>query len=288
LAFAVPISLVILGLFTYWFAFADRYFIFLYHHDMGSVVPDTSPFSAVTSSRYWMAGLVASGAIMVLYAAVNWLVGRLQAHYYSPPWWWVWVLCAIALLVGIPAVTMIANQPTLPLKNAAQTTLATLAGLALALLPGRMAAGQPTDLLWLAADGWGLALIMVTVTGLQNLPRWLAQGGTGWVWATIVILLAAMVWMLAITGLRIWQRLPVPGAVTLFIAGLCVAYGLLPLMHNLYVWTVDGYYYISNSNNFFSDYLTCQLAAWLAAGVLAAAVTWLRRHAAGRRATALL
>ena len=56
---AVPVSLLVLSLFYYWFAVADRFFIFLYYHDMGSVVPDTSPFSPVTSSRYWMAGLVA-------------------------------------------------------------------------------------------------------------------------------------------------------------------------------------------------------------------------------------
>jgi hypothetical protein len=70
-----------LSLFAYWFAVADRYTVFLYDHDMGPLVPDTSPFSRVTSSRYWMAGLVAGGAVLVLYGAANGLLGRLRADY---------------------------------------------------------------------------------------------------------------------------------------------------------------------------------------------------------------
>ena len=57
---ALPISLFILGLFCYWFAMADRYVTFLYGH-LGAI-----PFDDVTNSRYWMAGLVASGAVMVV------------------------------------------------------------------------------------------------------------------------------------------------------------------------------------------------------------------------------
>jgi LPXTG-motif cell wall-anchored protein len=57
LVHALPLSLIVLGLLAYWFVIADRYCAFLYYHDMGPVAPDTSPFSPVTSSRYWMAGL---------------------------------------------------------------------------------------------------------------------------------------------------------------------------------------------------------------------------------------
>jgi len=71
---AVPIVASVAGLLYYWFAIADRHMVFLYYHDMGAVVPDTSPFSPVTSSRYWMTGLVASGAVMVVHPAINWLL----------------------------------------------------------------------------------------------------------------------------------------------------------------------------------------------------------------------
>ena len=49
---ALPVTVLVLSLCYYWFAVADRYIIFLYYHDMGPLVPDTSPFSVVTSSRY--------------------------------------------------------------------------------------------------------------------------------------------------------------------------------------------------------------------------------------------
>ncbi|NJN94915.1 MAG: hypothetical protein HC875_12845 [Anaerolineales bacterium] len=48
-----------------------------------------------------------------------------------------------ALMVGIPTITMLVNQPTMPLVNAVQITLAALIGLGVALLPGRLAAKQP-------------------------------------------------------------------------------------------------------------------------------------------------
>ena len=43
----------------YWFAVANRYVIFLHAH------LDATPFDDVTRSRYWIAGLVASGIVMV-------------------------------------------------------------------------------------------------------------------------------------------------------------------------------------------------------------------------------
>ena len=103
---ATPLTALVLGLFYHWFAVADRHIVFLYNHDMGPLYPDTSPFSFVTSSRYWMAGLVATGAVMVLYVTVNTLWGRLVAVYRSPLWWRVWGWCALPLLVGIPAITI--------------------------------------------------------------------------------------------------------------------------------------------------------------------------------------
>ena len=84
---AVPIVALVAGLLYYWFAVANRHIVFLYYHDMGPVVPDTSPFSSATGSRYWMAGLVASGAVMMLHIVLNWLLGRLLGSYACPPWW---------------------------------------------------------------------------------------------------------------------------------------------------------------------------------------------------------
>ena len=74
LFFAVPIVAFVISLFYTWFAVLDRYFIFLYHHNMGPGF-DTTPFGWVTASHYWMSGLVAGGAVMVPYMAINPVLG---------------------------------------------------------------------------------------------------------------------------------------------------------------------------------------------------------------------
>ncbi len=69
LLYAAPVSSFVLGLFYYGFGVADRYAVFLYDH-LGA-----GPFHGRTVNRYWMSGLVASGAELVLYAIANWLGG---------------------------------------------------------------------------------------------------------------------------------------------------------------------------------------------------------------------
>ena len=276
---ALPVVALVTGLMYYWFAIADRHIVFLYYHDMGAVVPDTSPFSPVTGSRYWMTGLVAGGAVMLLYLALNWLLSRLLDGYVCPPWYRVWVLCAPALLIAVPAITLTVNTPRLPLVIAAQTTAATLVGLALALLPGSIAAKDPISLICTAADGLWVMLVMVSIAGLQNLPRWQAGGGDRWVRLVILLLVSSVVWSLIVTALRFLSRTPISTTVTLFLAGACVAYLFLPLLHH--VAFTDGYYYITNSSNSLADDLTYQSAAWLIAGGMILGVTALRRALAG-------
>ncbi|MCP4428032.1 MAG: hypothetical protein GY803_26400, partial [Chloroflexi bacterium] len=257
---------------------ADRYIIFLYNHDMGPVVPDTSPFSRVTASRYWMAALVASGGVMILYGLVNWVWGRLDKGYAPPDWKQVWKMTAVPLILGIPLITMTANNPTLPLKNAAQVTLAALVGLALALPPGQLAARQPAKLVWLALDGFGLMFVMTTISNLANLPRWLAVGAAQYVWMAIVSLIAGLVGLLILSGLQVWRKTAVFSPLAIFIAGLSISHLFMPLVHHLLF--TDGYYYISDSDNFFSQQVWLQLITWLAAALLSFGLAQLRQRAA--------
>jgi hypothetical protein len=178
------------------------------------------------------------GAVMVLYAAANWLLARFVANYRPPAWWRVWALCAVPLLIGILAITMTVNQPTLPALNAAQTTFATLIGLALALMPGRMATERPADLILLAFDGWGVMLVLLHTAMLEDVNRWLASGATWRLQIIIVGFVAGVVWLLIMTGLRIWRCISIPNAAAVFTAGLCVAYPLVTLVHHLFV--TDG------------------------------------------------
>src|SRR5574341_351648 len=261
-AHALPISLLILALFYYWFGVADRYAVFLYEH-MGA-----TPFDEVTASRYWMAGLVADGWVMVLYTAFNTAAGRLWRERYIAPAWRVWVVCAPFLAVGIPAITMTVNRPTLPVLNALECTAATLAGLIVAHMPGKLAAERPADLVWLAADGLALVPVLITLRVVE-LPR----RGVG-----ITPLVAGLVAAGSIIGGVIWLGLMTlarrrghrlsPGAGAIFLAGLGESYILMPLAHHLFA-TPPGYPYITTASNFFAYDPFLQAAVLIIAGGLA-------------------
>jgi hypothetical protein len=280
LAAAVPISLFVLGLFIYWFAVADRYAIFLYGHNAPGI-PLAQPFDAMTRGRYWMAGLVAAGAVMVIYTTVNWVLGRIAARrgrdYRPPAWWRVWVLCALPLAIGIPAITMTLNTPTLPFGLAAACAIATLAGLALALLPGEWAARRPVDLTWLAFDGIGLMPILLLLRSVELPGRGVSVTTPLAVLFAFGGLLAGMIWLDIMTGLRAWRRRPTPPAGALLAAGLCLSYLLMPLVHHLLA-TPPGWRYISTASNFFAFNPTLQLAVFPVAAGLSIGITRLRNR----------
>jgi len=225
------------------------------------LVPDTSPFSKVTASRYWMAGLVACGMIMLLYIFANWVMGRRSKRYYPPAWKRVWVIAAALLSIGLPAITMGVNDPRLPAFLAVLVTVATLVSLALSLMPGALAARQPKRLLWLFLDGWGVALLLWTLHHMADIEEWMDMGAKWRIALAIIILLAGCCWLILLSFIQVWRRKMFEGTVNLFLAGLCVAYLLIPLLH--YVLFSDDYRYITNSDNFFARNLGIQFLAWL-------------------------
>jgi len=271
---AIPVSVFVLGLFYYWFAVADRYMIFLYGH-LGA-----TPFDDVTSSRYWMSGLVASGALMVVYTTANWLLGRVAAlrhrDYRPPPWWHVWVLCVTPLVIGMPVITMTLNWPTLPGSNASACILVTLVGLALALTPGSFAAQRPSDLGWLTLDGVGLMPSLLSLHVIELPARGSVSAATAYMVASGSIFAGAL-WLGIMTGLRAWRKKSWPGASTLFVAGLCLSYLLMPLVHHL-LFTPRRCRYISAASNFFPHNICVQLIVFFVAAILAIGITRLRRR----------
>jgi hypothetical protein len=245
--------------------------IFLYDH-LGA-----TPFDDVTSSRYWMSGLVACGAVMVGYAIVNWLLGRVAAlrqwDYCPLAWWQVWGLCVIPLVIGIPIITMTFNWPTLSPSNASACVVATLIGLALALVPGSLATQRPLDLGWLILDGLGLMPSLLLLRAIELPSRGLVSVPVAYL-AALGGTLAGVVWLGIMTGLRVWRRKSPPEASTLFVAGLCLSYLLMPLEHHLSL--PAEYRYISTSSNFFAFNVGVQLMVLFVAAILAIGITRLR------------
>lgn len=275
---AIWICALILGLFFYWFAFANRYIVFLYTH------LDAAPFDASTSSRYWMSGLVASGFVLIIYAGINWLCGlvasRGQWLYRPPRWWQVWLLCTIPLVLGILLITMRLNWPTLPLGLALACVATALAGLAMALLPGAIAANQPGQLISLCLYGIGVTPTLLLVRAVE-LPHYGLASASYAYTVAVAAPIAGAAWLLLLIGVQV--RPPSPTAI--FMAGLTLSYLILPLLHYLF-FVPPTYRYITTATNFFAHDLGIQLLSYLAAAALAFGVKGFRRFGHARTKTA--
>jgi hypothetical protein len=290
LLFAIPMVAFIIFLFYTWFAVLDRYFIFLYFHDMGPGF-DTTPFGWVTASRYWMSGLVAAGAVMVPYMAIHFVLGRVLKTFRSPEWWRVWILCAVPLSMAIPAIVMTVNDPVLPLANAAQVTAATLLGLALAVVLGQVAANRPLAYILLMLDGFALACLLIALPSFEDYPRWLARGSTTYIYRHLAMVTACVVLLMIMTGgYYAWRRAEIPDPILWFIAGLDISYLFLPLYHHLFwckddgSWTDPDYFaYISDADNYFARSPLVQIGVWIAVALVVLGLTRLRLWLFGQR-----
>lgn len=273
--YAVVISLFIIALYYYWFAIADRYGIFLYNH------LHSKPFDANTRSRYWMTGLVASGGVMILYTLANWYLGRFAGLFHRtfipPQWWQVWLISIPFSGAGILIITMNVNQPTLSFTHAIPCALTAIIGLAFALLPGKIAARQPSRLIWLILAGLGLVPSLLLLR-LAELPS------RGFVEASVAYpvafgaVMAGAIWSWGVTRLYSRRSKCCIKMMELLLAGICLSYLLLPLAHHLFL-SPPEFRYISNSANFFAFNFHIQLMSWLVALISAFVITnTLRGH----------
>lgn len=265
---------VILALFYYWFAVADRYAVFLYEH-LGA-----APFDAVTRSRYWMAGLVAAGVVLLLYTGANWAMGRLatlRGRVFRPsPWKQVWLLSAAPLILGVVWITTTQNAPTLPMGLALQAALSALVGLGLALWPGAWAAQRPLDLLWLMAEGAGVALVLQLAWAVELPKRGLVAPALGWALG-LGSLIASALWLAGMAIVRRWRGRPSPEPALLLAAGFSICYLLLPLAHYLF-GTPPGYRYITTAGNFFASERVVQALVWAEAVGIVVVTNYLERR----------
>ncbi len=248
LIYAFPLTLLLLALFYYWFAVADRFIVFLYGH-LGATA-----FDSRTSSRYWMSGLVANGGVLVANVALHWVRGRwaaVRGNVYRPPTWWgIWLLSVVPLTTGILVITTTCNRPTLPPDQARTCALVAGLGLALALTPTSLAATHPTEILWLIPAGGGVAFLLLflrvvelPVQGLVAPHRAysvLVGGGT------LALITTTLTTYLHARRCHVAWR-----ARQLLLAGAALAYLFLPLLHHLLL-TPPEYRYISSAANFFA------------------------------------
>ena len=261
----------VLALIYYWFGVVDRYVVFLYGHVDGPGDTPALPFDAVTRSRYWMSGLVAAGVVSVAYVALMIVAGTLarrRGRQLEPaPWWRAWLWSAGPLAVGVPWITMTQNQPTLPPDAALAVTGAALAALALALLPGSLAAVAPRELSWLAAYGLALLPTLALWRAIELPARGILDPPMAWTIALVSVLLSAV--LLAL--LRGWrhrrQRRDLHAGAVLM-AGIWWLALFAPLAHHV-VFAPKIYRYITSAENVLGFHPVTPLTALALAGLLA-------------------
>ena len=272
---ALPVQAFVLGLYYYWFGIADRRYLFLYEHR------GATPFDATTSSRYWVAGLVASACVLITYTGACWLGGqysRIRGRAFQPPAWWrVWAIAAGPVAAGTVLIVSTAGSPALPWPLALASAATAVAGLALALMPAALAASRPRTLVWLAADGLALAPTLLLLRAIE-LPTSGLKVSMTLAWTVVGAGLATTgLALAALSGLRAWRRQPPSSPLATLCAGLAVAYLGMPLLHHL-VFTPPDYRYISAGANFFASSAPMQLTVVASAALIAMGAAALRRR----------
>jgi hypothetical protein len=221
-----------------------------------------------------MSGLVASGMVLVILTPSNWLLGRLIPAYEPPRWWWVWLFCALPVAAGIYLITTRLNAPVLPAPLGGAVVLATLVGLALALLPGRMAARRPRELLWLTLSGAGLMGSLLLLRAVELPATGLVKPGLAYGVAAVGTLGGAC-WSLVVGWLYAQRREEAWTPFRVFISGVTLSYLVIPLVHYL-LFTPLAYRYISLADNFFARTIPLQLFSFAVAGGLSLGVVRLQ------------
>ncbi len=278
--YAIPVVLLIGGLFYYWFAVANRFIIFLYGH-LGATY-----FEEPTVSRYWMAGFVASGALLVSYTAIH-AMGGMWARWHDrsivpPAWQRVWALCAGPLTVVVYAIARYGDVPHLPPILALTCVGSTLIGAALALIPAELAARAPGEFTWRAVVGLGVTPALLLLRAIELPATGLLAPAVAYPVAIGSTLAGALG-----SGVAVWFYVRRHKAVwawhEILVAALCWSYLLLPLAHHLF-FTPVHYRYITTMSNFFALTWEMQGLCWIVATLLAVGLTRLQHHLVEREA----
>jgi hypothetical protein len=249
---------VMLGLFYYWFAIANRYVVFLYEH-LGA-----GPLQEPNYSRHWMAGLVASGALLCVYALVGWCYRSVVIAFHKtdhlPFWQHVWLLSAPPVAIGIWAITTRCNFPTLPWPLSARCIIATWIGMALALWLADLIVQQTSEALWVILHGAGMVPILLLLRAVELPFYGLASPAPACLLGTAG-LVAGVLWMAGMARWRLVWRRPPLSPFSIFCAGLGLSYVVLPFAHYLFL-TPPGIRYISTAGNFFAMSPVVQWMCW--------------------------
>ena len=268
---AALVSVLVLALYSLWFVFLDRRFIFLYGH------LHSTPFDFRTASRYWMTGLVASGAVLIACAVVNLVIKKICRNYQLPDWKVIWEYVCLILILPLLIILAFVGKPPIPALLFLWILVVLFAGLRLALYASNFIVTNFSQSVFAFFDGLALVPVLLFIPlGLEfglrkSLPAVL-------IIAPIVIAGIALfgLWIMTLFYKRF--KKPYPSQINIFLSGLVSSYLLLPLLH--YLGSRPGYIrYISDSANFFANKIWLQAVTFLAtAGVLWLVGKWRKNN----------
>lgn len=259
---ALGIAAVVLALFYFWFVALDRRFIFLYEH-LGA-----TPFDAETSSRYWMAGLVAAGIVLLLYAAVNLLLRRFVRAYRLPEWRAVWLMAFLPASFFLYRILADVGDPPLPWALTLVVLFVLGAGGALALYAASELVRSPRRSLWAWLDSLALLPVLLMLPLVVDFA--MRRENLALLWLESILVLCGLAWAAVMTYAYRRFKQPYPPASQVLLAGVVSAWLLLPVLH-YFISRPDNIRYISSGSNFFADSLWLELVTL----ALAAGVAWL-------------
>jgi hypothetical protein len=237
-----------------WFSLRKSY---LYDH-LGA-----TPFDAVTSSRYWMAGLVAGGYLCVVLTPIV-LVGLGRGRRWLPAPGRVMAAAVAPLVAGVLVVTAWLGTPRLPWGLAALVSLTTVIGAYLALWAAHTVQQRRWSSLWLALDGAGLVPVL-TLTQVIELPGRGLSVSPSLAWGIMAAsLVFGVVWRAVMAWVYRRVGMVPPRAWAVVRAGLALGYVGLPALHH-WIETPPGYKYITTADNFMARSPWLLAATWATA-----------------------
>lgn len=242
-----------LAVFYYAFVVANRHKLFLYYH------LDFIPTDYTTQSRYWMLGLVVSGAILVFFSFLYSVVNKKFVKGFN--WQHIFLMCFLPISIGIVTVMSFLSVPKIELYITLVTVFITLSGLLLALVSIGYVAQKRLKTLLLAPFIMGVSIVLVTFQGLDYVVRssfmslnmvFLLVGGMLFFSVGIVIV-TSVVYKL--------KKITVPKNLHIYIGGLVFSYLLLPLIHFI-IATPSHTKYITDAENFFTTNILLQITTF--------------------------
>lgn len=271
---AIAISSIIITVYYFWFAIADRSYLFLYGHF------GWGPFHTMTAGRYWMTGFVLSAFITIIYALFNLIILKtfsvLGRTYKIPSWIHIWLICQPVIATGILIITMNLNSPVMPLDITIMCILAMSAGLAVGFYNSEILMTDAKRFFVISLNGLGLVPVLLLIRVLE-LPSREIMSVTNAIAICAGSIIFSLLWLIIVSIIFIRKKINSIKSYEILLSGFLISYLLLPIMHYLFA-TPPGRPYITASDNFFPDSFYLKIGTWIIAAILAFAAVEFRKR----------